>query len=159
VTECYKTLARAYCGEWIFSCAHFLFVGKIFLRLHYEDERFGRVKMTKIQNANHSLTSVFNPVWKTLARFLVSNCEECGQRRLISVFDVYSAHRTFFCKSCLLTATALMPLIRLLFFSLRVDDSTIKKLLNDPLIGKCMLSVVKGIANFGIRYPQPAGAR
>ena len=30
--------------------------------------------------------------------------------------------------------------------------------MKDPLIRKCMLNIVKGIANFGIRYPQPAGA-
>jgi MoaA/NifB/PqqE/SkfB family radical SAM enzyme len=51
-----------------------------------------------------------------------------------------------------------MPLVRLLFFRLGVADSTIKRLLNDSLIRKCMLSVVKGITNFGVRYPQPTGA-
>ena len=64
----------------------------------------------------------------------------------------------FRCERCLLTSAALMPLIRLLFFSLSVDDSTIKRLLKDSLIRKCMLSVVRGIANFGLRYPQPTGA-
>jgi len=46
----------------------------------------------------------------------------------------------------------------MLFFRLGVNDNTIKRLLNDPLIRKCMLSVTKGIAHFGVRYPQPAGA-
>jgi len=113
--------------------------------------------MTKI-SGDHSLAPLFYPLWKTLARYLTSKCEKCGQERLLSVFDVYSANRHFVCESCLLTATALMPLIRLLFFSLGVNDSTTKKLVKDPLIRKCMLSVVKGIANFGIRYPQPTGA-
>jgi radical SAM protein with 4Fe4S-binding SPASM domain len=45
-----------------------------------------------------------------------------------------------------------------LFFSFKVEDNTIKQLMKDPLIRKCMLNVVKGIANFGIMYPQPAGA-
>ncbi len=114
--------------------------------------------MVNIQNASRSLTCLFNPVWKPLAKFLVSNCGECGQKRLTSVFNVYSTRRTFSCKSCLLTATAVIPLIRVLFFSLGVDDRTTKKLLNNLLIRKCMFSVVKGIANFGIIYPQPAGA-
>ena len=77
---------------------------------------------------------------------------------MLSVFDVYSAVWQFRCERCLLTSAALMPLIRLLFFSLGVDDSTIKRLLKDSLIRKCMLSVVRGIANFGLRYPQPTGA-
>ncbi|MDH5462066.1 MAG: hypothetical protein OEX09_07580, partial [Candidatus Bathyarchaeota archaeon] len=57
-----------------------------------------------------------------------------------------------------MTSTALMPLVRLLFFRLGIDDITTKRLLNDSLIRKCMLSVVKGIANFGVKYPQPTGA-
>ncbi len=115
-------------------------------------------KMTKIPDDVHSLTLVFNPLWKALAHYLTSKCEKCGQERLLSVFDAYSASRHFLCESCLLTSTALTPLIRLLFFDLGVDGNTIKRLLKDSLIRKCMLSVVKGIANFGIRYPQPTGA-
>jgi radical SAM protein with 4Fe4S-binding SPASM domain len=53
---------------------------------------------------------------------------------------------------------AIAPLIHLLFSHLGVDRNTVKQLLSDPLIIKCMLSTVKGIANFGIRYPQPTGA-
>ena len=114
--------------------------------------------MTKIPDGDHSLTLFFNPLWKGLARYLTSKCEKCGQERLLSVFDAYSSSRQFLCESCLLTSTALMPLIRLLFFHLRVADITTKQLLKDSLIRKCMLSVVKGIANFGIRYPQSTGA-
>jgi len=57
-----------------------------------------------------------------------------------------------------MTAMALMPLIRWLFLHLSVDDNTTKQLLGDPLIRRCMLSVVKGIANFGVVRPQPTGA-
>ena len=117
-----------------------------------------RHTMTKIPDGDHYPTLFFNPLWKTLARYLTSKCEKCGQERLLSVFDAYSASRRFICEFCLLTSTALMPLVRLLFFHLGVADSTVKRLLNDSLIRKCMLSVVKGIANFGVRYPQPTGA-
>ena len=109
--------------------------------------------MAKMPDGDHSLTLAFNPLWKALARYLTSKCEKCGQERLLSVFDVYSSSRRFPCEGCLLISTALMPLIRLLFFYLEVGDITIKRLLKDSLIRKCMLSVVKGIANFGIRYP------
>ncbi|MEM2873121.1 MAG: radical SAM protein [Nitrososphaerales archaeon] len=114
--------------------------------------------MTKILDSNHSLTLSFNPLWKSLAHYLASRCEKCGKERLLSVFDFYSSSQRFFCESCLLTSTALMSLIRLIFFSLGVDNTTIKQLTKNSLIRKCMLSVVKGIANFGIRYPQPTGA-
>jgi len=59
---------------------------------------------------------------------------------------------------CALASRALMPMVSLFFSHLHVDDATTKRLLDDPLIRKCMLSVVKGIAAFGPRYPQPAGA-
>jgi radical SAM protein with 4Fe4S-binding SPASM domain len=112
----------------------------------------------KTPNAEHRITLLFNLFWKALARNLVSRCDGCGQERLLSVFDYYSEAYDSNCKSCLPTSIAMWPLIRMLFFSLRVNRDTVKQLLNDPLIRKCMLSVIKGIATFGLRYPQPAGA-
>jgi hypothetical protein len=114
--------------------------------------------MAKIPDDDHSLTLVFNPLWKALARYLTSKCEEYGQERLLSVFDAYSSSRHFLCKKCLLTSTALTTLIRLLFLHLGVNGNTTKRLLKDSLTRKCMLNVVRGITNFGIRYPQPTGA-
>jgi radical SAM protein with 4Fe4S-binding SPASM domain len=114
--------------------------------------------MTKTPNGNHFLTQVFNPLWKALAHYLTGKCEKCGQERLLSVFDSYSTGRRFLCESCLLTSTALTPLIRLLFLHLGIYDSTIKQILRDSLIRKCMLSVVKGVVHFGLKYPQPTGA-
>ncbi|MCP8323932.1 MAG: radical SAM protein [Candidatus Methylarchaceae archaeon HK02M2] len=112
--------------------------------------------MIKMPDGDHSLTLFFNPIWKALARYLTYKCEKCGQERLLSAFEGCSS--SLLCESCLLTLKAITPLIRLLFFSLRVDGNKRKRLMRDPLIKKCILSVVKGIANFGIRYPQPTGA-
>ncbi|MFB0561389.1 MAG: radical SAM protein [Candidatus Lokiarchaeia archaeon] len=58
----------------------------------------------------------------------------------------------------MLATIALRPLIRLIFSRLRVNSNGVKRLLGDSLIRKCMLSVVKGVAHFGLRDPQPAGA-
>jgi len=57
----------------------------------------------------------------------------------------------------LIASRAIVPLIRLLFFRLKVDDNTSKRLLKDSLIRKCVLSAVRGVAQFGVRYPQPTG--
>nr|MDO8132633.1 radical SAM protein [Candidatus Njordarchaeum guaymaensis] len=114
--------------------------------------------MTEIPKSDHSPTSAFNPLSSALARFLVNRCRKCGHERLLSVFDIYSGNQRFLCQSCVLTAMALKPLIRQLFSHLGVDDSTVKQLFEDFLVRRCMLSVVKGIADFGIRYPQPTGA-
>jgi len=113
--------------------------------------------MTK-SDGGHSLTLFSNPFWRVLARYLTNKCEKCGQERLLSVFDAYSSNRHFPCEGCLFASTVITPLIRLLFFHLGVADFTTKRLLKDSLIRKCILSVVKGIANFGIMYPQPTGA-
>ncbi len=113
--------------------------------------------MNKIPASNNSLTLFFNPVWRVLARYLKNRCEKCGQERLFSVFDEYSSRRHLHCESCLLTSAALSPLIRLLFFYLGVNSNNVKRLVKDSLIRKCMLSVVKGIADFGMRHPQPTG--
>jgi len=112
----------------------------------------------KPDQGDRSLSLFLNPFWKVLARYLASKCEKCKQERLVSVFDMYSENQHLRCEGCLLTSIVLMPLIHLLFFRLGVDDSAVKRLLEESLIRKCMLSVVKGIANFGIRYPQPTGA-
>ena len=112
----------------------------------------------EVPDSGRSLATVFNPFWKVLANYLTHKCKECRQERLLSVFDFYSKGQCSFCGSCLLASTALMPLIRLLFFSFGVDDNATKLLLKDSLTRKCVLSVVKGIAHFGLRYPQPTGA-
>jgi len=106
---------------------------------------------------DHALPLLFNPFWKVLARHLANKCEKCGQARILSVFESYSKSKHSCCEGCQLTKVALAPLVHLLFLSLGIDSSRIR-LLRDPLVRKCMLSVVKGIANFGVRYPQPTGA-
>lgn len=57
-----------------------------------------------------------------------------------------------------MTSLFLIPFIHLLFLRLNIDSHTVKRLLNDQLIRRCMLSVVKGINYFGLKFPQPAGA-
>jgi radical SAM protein with 4Fe4S-binding SPASM domain len=54
-------------------------------------------------------------------------------------------------------SAVLTPLIRLIFLHLGVEEEIVKQLLKDKLIRRCMLSVVKGIASFGVRFPQSAG--
>ena len=111
-----------------------------------------------MKTENISKYSILNPIWKPLAHYLTSKCEKCGQERLLSVFDEYSKNGHSICTSCFFTSTALKPLIKILFFHLGIGNNTVKRLLEDSLIRRCMLSVVKGIANFGIREPQPCGA-
>jgi len=114
--------------------------------------------MYRKRDRDRLLTPRFNSLWKALARYLTRKCRKCGQERLLSVFDIYSSRQPLSCEGCLVAAVSLTPLIRLLFSSLGVDGGSTKRLLKDSLIRRCMLSVVKGIANFGVGYPQPTGA-
>lgn len=107
---------------------------------------------------DRAISLFFNPLWKALARYLANKCEKCGQERLLSVFDTYSKSRHLGCGGCFSTTMTLLPLIRFLFHRLGVDSDVVKQLLKDMLIRKCLLSVVKGIADFGVRHPQPTGA-
>jgi len=116
------------------------------------------IHIVRVPKDGHSLALLFNPLWSYLARYLTGRCEECGQERLLSIFDFYSGNGRHLCKDCLLASTALTSLTHLLFFGLGVDNGTVKQLMKDRLTCKCMLGVVKGIAHFGIRYPQPCGA-
>jgi len=109
-------------------------------------------------SGNRHLALILSPLWRTLAQSLVGRCEECGQERLLSAFEICSEGRRLSCRSCSLTSKPMMPLIRILFFKLGIRHDTARSLLRDSTIRKCMLSVVKGIASFGTRFPQPTGA-
>jgi radical SAM protein with 4Fe4S-binding SPASM domain len=111
----------------------------------------------KTPKAKHNSTLLFNPLWKALDRLLAGKCEECGQERLLSIFDLYSEGYSSDCKRCMLTSKAMWPLVRMMFFRFRINNNGVKRLLSDSLVRKCMLSVIRGIASFGIRYPQPTG--
>ncbi|RDE12597.1 MAG: hypothetical protein C4K47_07625 [Candidatus Thorarchaeota archaeon] len=114
--------------------------------------------MTKSISRKHRLASTFSPMWQALAHTLAAKCETCGQQRMVSIFRFYSEGYHPSCKGCLLACATMMPFIDLLFRRLGIAKSTTKSLLRDPVIRRSMVSVVKGIASFGIRYPQPTGA-
>ena len=101
---------------------------------------------------------MFNPFWRVFAQHLTHLCGGCGQQRLLSVFDACSGNGRVGCRTCSTTVKAVAPLVRVLFSRIGLTESTTKSLLSDPLVRRCMLSVVEGIAHFGIRQPQPAGA-
>jgi len=109
-------------------------------------------------NEGFSLAFALNPLWKAFAHYLASKCNLCGKERLISILDFYSGKKSSKHIGCLSTALLLKPLINLFFGSLSVKSDVAKKLVSDPLLRRCMLSVVKGISHFGVRHPQPTAA-
>jgi hypothetical protein len=111
----------------------------------------------KIGNSTPRLALAFSPLWRGLARYLTAKCEKCGQERLLSVFDFYSGDHRLACGNCLLASAALKPMIHFLFSHLGIGDLATRRITGDPMIRRCMLSVVKGIAIFGLMSPQPCG--
>ena len=100
---------------------------------------------------------LLNPAWKALAGHLSGRCERCGTERLLSAFAYYATGRPP-CRKCLAAAASVKPLIHVLFGSLGIEATAIGPILEDPLVARCMLGIVKGIARFGLMHPQPAGA-
>lgn len=109
-------------------------------------------------NEGFSLTFALNPLWKAFARYLASECDICRRERLTSIFDFYVGKKSPNHVGCLSTALLLKPLINLFFNSFSIKDDVAKELVEDSLLRRCMLSVVKGIAHFGVRNPQPTAA-
>jgi len=99
--------------------------------------------------------SKFNPVWRWTAQKLASKCEYCGQTRLESVFDAYIINQKPDCRCCSTAYHISRPLIKHVFKKTNLKEHDLKKLMTDQLIRKSMLNVVRGIAHFGLRLPQP----
>jgi len=110
---------------------------------------------TRISSAPHR---VLNPFVKPLASHLAEKCGRCGKERLFTVFDAYLGRKQLSCPSCRLTSALMKPTIRFFFSRFSISDNTIKELLGDSTLRRSMLGAIKGVAAFGIRQPQPAGA-
>jgi len=102
--------------------------------------------------------SILRPFAKHIARRLVVRCEKCGKERLLSAFEVYSGNGAEPCAVCSLNARLAKPLIGRFFKEMSVNEEVGMRIVSEPLIARAMLNTVRGIAHFGIRTPQPAGA-
>lgn len=101
--------------------------------------------------------SILKPLGKFIARRLVVECKRCKKEKLLSAFDYYSGNSAGQCISCLLISYLMKPLIHHFFNEMSISEKATKQLLSDSLIVKSMLNAVKGIAQFGIKNPQPTG--
>jgi len=101
--------------------------------------------------------SILKPFGKFIARHLAVKCGKCEKEKLLSTFDYYTGNSNGQCISCRLTSHLMAPLIHHFFTEMSVSEEVTKQLVNDPLMAKSMLNVVKGVAKFGIKKPQPTG--
>jgi radical SAM protein with 4Fe4S-binding SPASM domain len=91
---------------------------------------------------------------KKLAQFLSTPCRHCGKERLLSAVDYYTGKKQK-CVRCQVTSYMIWPIIVLVFRKLSIPQETAKKIVNDPLLQRTMMNLIKGIAFFGVQIPQP----
>ena len=99
-------------------------------------------------------TSLKKSCGKLLARFLTSTCEECGKERFFSAIDYYSSKKTD-CIQCQVTSYLMWPIIHIFFKRLLISKEATKQILDDQLLRRTMMNLIKGIAYFGVKIPQP----
>jgi radical SAM protein with 4Fe4S-binding SPASM domain len=93
-------------------------------------------------------------IGKQIAQYLGKKCPQCDKERFLSAIDHYIGKEQT-CISCQVTAIMTKPLISLFFKKLSFDRKTVRKILDDDLLRKTMLNLIKGLAFFGFRVPQP----
>ena len=89
-----------------------------------------------------------------IAKHLAKKCPQCSKERFLSAIDYYLGNKQT-CASCQMIGLMTRPIINLFFKKLSFKQETTNKILEDDLLRKTMLNLIKGFAHFGIRIPQP----
>ena len=98
--------------------------------------------------------SLKKDIGKKLAQFLSIPCRHCGKERILSAIDYYAGKKQK-CIHCQVTSNMIWPIIVLIFRRLSISPVTAKKIVNDPLLKRTMMNLIKGVAFFGVQIRQP----
>ena len=93
-------------------------------------------------------------IGKNVAEKLSKKCDQCGKERFYQAIDYYLGRKTE-CIKCQVTSMLTWPMIHLFFKKLGFNQKTSMKILDDTLLRKTFLNLIKGFAYFGIKIPQP----
>lgn len=85
-------------------------------------------------------------------------CEKCGKNRLEVAMELYAGSREEACAACTLARMPLSAVVSVGARAFGVPEDVIKKTLSDPHWRKGLVSVVEGIADFGVKRPFTPGA-
>jgi hypothetical protein len=99
-----------------------------------------------------------NPVTRRMLSGMNRFCEKCGKNRLEVALELYAGTREEACTACTLTRLPLAAVVSAGARSFGVEEEAIKRTLGDPYWRKGLLSVVRGITDFGIKRPFTPGA-
>ncbi|MGB9630957.1 MAG: radical SAM protein, partial [Candidatus Methanodesulfokora sp.] len=101
---------------------------------------------------------VDNKFSRGILRKLNEYCEEDEKSRLEVALELYSGARDDACAKCKLASKIISGVIDLGAKSFGADKEEIKRAMKDSYWRRGLLSVVKGIATFGVRRPFVPGA-
>lgn len=106
----------------------------------------------------HFRNIVENPVSRRVLRFMTKFCETDKALRAEVALDVLYGSRKRVCLQCKLVSLIISSFVSAGAKAFGVDDSEIEQALSDSRFRKGLASVLKGLAQFGVRKPFISGA-
>ncbi len=101
---------------------------------------------------------VANPVTRKALKSVTSYCEVCGKNRLEVALELFVGTRTEACWMCRLAERIVKPVLLRGAEAYNVTEGELKEKFRDSYWRKGLASVIKGIAEFGVRKPFVPGA-
>lgn len=101
---------------------------------------------------------VGNALSRRVLTSLNQQCKKCGENRLEVAMELYVGARQEACLKCKLAEKPLAATIALGAYAFGISEAKVRSTLSNPLWRRGLISVVKGIAAFGVRRPFVPGA-
>lgn len=99
-----------------------------------------------------------NPFTRSILKALSKRCSRDKANRLDVALELYVGARKDACVSCRVSRAVLSPLLRLACRGFGLTEEQLKNKFRDPYWRRGLVSVIKGIAWFGVRRPYVPGA-
>ena len=99
-----------------------------------------------------------NPFTRSILKALSKHCSRDKANRLDVALELYVGARKDACVSCRVSRTVLSPILRLACRGFGLTEGQLKNKFRDPYWRRGLVSVIKGIAWFGVRRPYVPGA-
>jgi len=99
-----------------------------------------------------------NPLTRSILKTLSRRCTRDKANRLDVALELYVGARNDACISCRVSRTVLSPILRLACSGFGLTEEQLKNKFRDPYWRRGLVSVIKGIAWFGVRRPYVPGA-
>jgi len=99
-----------------------------------------------------------NPLTRNVLKALSQYCHKDEGNRLEVALELYVGVRESACFRCRFSRKILSPILSVASKAFGLTETQIKEKFKDPYWRRGLLSVIKGIAWFGVRYPYVPGA-